>query len=143
MPLINAAPPSECLIADKSYDSNALHSWLIDPGTTPTIRSKTNRTIQKRKHRPQNYRQRNVVERVILRVRDWRRVATLRPRHHEDLHSHNRHRRSRHLVAPIIPDISKSRVGYRAFHSFPKSGPVIPPAGRSWQCLPYAAIVLP
>ena len=43
---INAVPPSDYLVADKGYDSNALRSWLIERGTTPVIPSKSNRKVQ-------------------------------------------------------------------------------------------------
>ena len=46
MVAINAVPPSEYLVADKGYDSNALRSWLIEPGTTPVIPSRSNRKVQ-------------------------------------------------------------------------------------------------
>ena len=72
---INAAPPSDYLVADKGYDSNALRSWLIERGTTPVIPSKSNRKVQI-EHDRQIYRQRNVVERMFCRFKDWRRVAT-------------------------------------------------------------------
>ena len=72
---INAVPPSEYLVADKGYDSNALRSWLIERGTTPVIPSKSNRKVQI-EHDRQIYRQRNVVERMFCRFKDWRRVAT-------------------------------------------------------------------
>lgn len=72
---INAVPPSEYLVADKGYDSNALRSCLIERGTTPVIPSKCNRKVQI-EHDRQIYRQRNVVERMFCRFKDWRRVAT-------------------------------------------------------------------
>jgi transposase len=72
---INAVPPSHYLVADKGYDSNALRSWLIERGTTPVIPSKSNRKVQI-EHDRQIYRQRNVVERMFCRFKDWRRVAT-------------------------------------------------------------------
>jgi len=72
---INAVPPSQYLVADKGYDSNALRSWLIERGTTPVIPSKSNRKVQI-EHDRQIYRQRNVVERMFCRFKDWRRVAT-------------------------------------------------------------------
>ncbi|MCB2089387.1 MAG: IS5 family transposase [Sphingomonadaceae bacterium] len=72
---INAVPPSEYLVADKGYDSNALRSWLIERGTTPVIPSKSNRKVQV-DHDRQIYRQRNVVERMFCLFKDWRRVAT-------------------------------------------------------------------
>ena len=68
-------PPSRYLVADKGYDSNALRSWLTERGTTPVIPSKSNRKVQIA-HDRQIYRQRNVVERMFCRFKDWRRVAT-------------------------------------------------------------------
>ena len=72
---INAVPPSRYLVADKGYDSNALRSWLIERGTTPVIPARSNRKVQI-EHDRQIYRQRNVVERMSCRFKDWRRVAT-------------------------------------------------------------------
>lgn len=72
---INAVPPSDYLVADKGYDSNALRSWLIERAATPVIPSKSNRKLQI-EHDRQIYRQRNVVERMFCRFKDWRRVAT-------------------------------------------------------------------
>ena len=72
---INAMPPSEYLVADNGYDSNALRSWLIERGTTPVIPANSNRKVRI-EHDRQIYRQRNVVERMFCRFKDWRRVAT-------------------------------------------------------------------
>ena len=72
---INALPASEYLVSDKGYDSNALRSWLIERGTTPVIPAKSNRKVHI-EHDRQIYRQRNVVERMFCRLKDWRRVAT-------------------------------------------------------------------
>ena len=63
------------LVADEGCDSNSLRSWPIERGTTPVIPSKSNRK-QHIGHDRQIYRQRNVVERMFCRVKDWRRVAT-------------------------------------------------------------------
>ena len=63
------------MVADKGYDSNALRFWLIGRGTTPVITSKSNRKVEI-EHDRQIYRQRNVVERMFCRFKDWRRVAT-------------------------------------------------------------------
>ena len=68
-------PPSNYLVADKGYDSNALRSWLIERGTTPVIPSKPNRKIQI-EHDRLICRQRNVVERMFCWFKDWRRVVT-------------------------------------------------------------------
>jgi len=72
---INAVPPSRYLVADKGYDSNALRFWLIERGTTPFIPARSNRKVHI-EHDRQIYRQRNVVERMFCRFKDWRRVAT-------------------------------------------------------------------
>ena len=72
---VGAVRPSEYLVADKGYDSNALRSWLIARGTTPVTPSKSNRKVRI-KHDRQIYRHRNVVERMFCHFYDWRRVAT-------------------------------------------------------------------
>lgn len=74
---INAVPPSEYLVADKGYDSNVLRSWLIARDTTPGIPSRSNRKVQI-EHNRQIYRQRNVVERMFCRYKDWRRLVIWR-----------------------------------------------------------------
>lgn len=67
--------PSRELVADKGYDGDVLRQWLIDRGTTPVIPPMRHRT----KHLPYNkavYAQRNVIERLFCRLKDWRRIAT-------------------------------------------------------------------
>lgn len=71
---LNAEPPSEYLVADKDYDSDPLRSWLIEHDTTPVIPAKSNRKVRI-EHNRQIYRQRNVVERMFCRIKDWTRVA--------------------------------------------------------------------
>lgn len=71
----NAVPPSQCLVADKGYDSNALRLWLSERGTTPVIPSKSNRKVQI-DHDRVIYRQHNVIERMFCRFKNWRRIAT-------------------------------------------------------------------
>lgn len=68
-------PPSAELVGDKGYDSNDLRAWLAERGTTAVIPSKCNRKIQLDRDRA-IYKQRNVVERMFCRFKDWRRVAT-------------------------------------------------------------------
>ena len=75
MPPTNALPPSDYLVAATRYDRNPFRPWLTSPGPTPVIPSKSNRKVQI-KHDRQIYRQRNVVERMFCRFKDWRRVAT-------------------------------------------------------------------
>jgi len=73
--LIETLPPSAQLVADKAYDSLPLRQWLVARGTTPVIPPRKN----SRKPWPYDlaaYRQRNVVERMFCRLKDWRRIAT-------------------------------------------------------------------
>jgi transposase len=68
-------PPSAELVADKGYDSQALREWLADRGTQPVIPPRKNRKIQY-DYDAAIYRQRNVIERMFCRLKDWRRIAT-------------------------------------------------------------------
>jgi transposase len=72
---IAAMPPSSELVGDKGYDSNDLRSWLAERGTRAVIPPKRHRT-QKLDFDPVIYKQRNVIERMFCRFKDWRRVAT-------------------------------------------------------------------
>lgn len=68
-------PPKGCLIADTAYDSLQLRQQLAFQGTASVI--PTNPT-RKRKW-PINleiYKDRNLVERLFSRVKDFRRIAT-------------------------------------------------------------------
>ena len=67
--------PSAKLVVDKGYDSQALREWLIERGTEPVIPPHKNRRIQYDYDRA-IYKQRNVVERMFCRIKDWRRIAT-------------------------------------------------------------------
>ena len=68
-------PPSAELVADKGYDSQALREWLVERGTEAVIPPRKNRKIQYDYDRA-IYKQRNVVERMFCRFKDWRRIAT-------------------------------------------------------------------
>lgn len=72
---IAAMPPSAELVGDKGYCSNDLRAWLEERGTTPVIPNKRNRRVHHQCD-PEIYKQRNVVERMFCRFKDWRRVAT-------------------------------------------------------------------
>ena len=63
------------LVADKGYDSQALREWLDGRGTQAVIPPRKNRKIQYH-YDAAIYRQRNVIERMFCRLKDWRRVAT-------------------------------------------------------------------
>jgi transposase len=68
-------PPSAELVADKGYDSQALREWLAQRRTQPVIPPRKNRKIQY-DYDTAIYRQRNVIERMFCRLKDWRRIAT-------------------------------------------------------------------
>ena len=71
---IEALPPSAELVADKGYDSRALREWLEARGT-PVIPPRRYRKVQYAYDRAA-YRQRNIIERMFRRLKDWRRIAT-------------------------------------------------------------------
>lgn len=66
--------PTTCL-ADAAYDSDRLRGSLAARGCQPVI---PNNPTRKRKHPFDRaaYRRRNVVERSVNRLKDWRRIAT-------------------------------------------------------------------
>jgi transposase len=73
--LIAAVGPIRRLIADKAYDANSLRQLLSAQGATAVIPS----TMSRRQPIPYNkvtYRQRNLIERMFARLKDFRRVAT-------------------------------------------------------------------
>lgn len=73
--LLSAAGQIERLIADKAYDTNRLRGLLAQQGIQAVIPS-----IARRKplipHDRQAYRQRNLIERMFSRLKDFRRIAT-------------------------------------------------------------------
>jgi transposase len=71
---IATLPPSAELVADKGYDSDDLRSWLATRGTKAVIPPKRHRKVQIDCD-PAIYKQRNVIERMFCRFKDWRRVA--------------------------------------------------------------------
>ena len=68
-------PPSAELVADKGYDSKALREWLGQRGTEPVIPPRKNRKIRY-DYDKTIYKQRNVIESMFCRLKDWRRIAT-------------------------------------------------------------------
>jgi transposase len=68
-------PPSAELVADKGYDSRALREWLEARGTRPVIPPRSYRKVQYACDRTV-YKQRNIIERMFCRLKDWRRIAT-------------------------------------------------------------------
>lgn len=61
--------------ADTAYDSNGLRQFLLNRGTTPVI---PNNPTRKHWHPfdPVAYKQRNLIERMFCRLKDFRRIAT-------------------------------------------------------------------
>ena len=73
--LLRLAGPVSRLIADKAYDTNKLRQLLTKQTIDPVIPS-----IARRKplipYDPVLYRQRNLIERMFGRLKDFRRIAT-------------------------------------------------------------------
>jgi transposase len=73
--LLAAVGPIKRLIADKAYDANSLRQLLAGQGAKAVIPSTTSRN----RPIPYNktiYRQRNLIERMFARLKDFRRLAT-------------------------------------------------------------------
>jgi transposase len=73
--LLDAAGPLERLIADKGYDANHLRHRLAAQGAEAVIPT----TASRARPIPYDriaYRQRNLIERMWGRLKDYRRVAT-------------------------------------------------------------------
>ena len=73
--LLAALPtPASCL-ADTAYDSDRLRTFMVERGTVPVIPNDPTR----KRHHPFDraaYKGRNVIERAIGRLKDWRRIHT-------------------------------------------------------------------
>jgi len=73
--LVSAAGPFKQLLADKAYDTNRLRNLLAQLDIEAVIPS-----IARRKplipYDREAYRQRNLIERMFARLKDFRRVAT-------------------------------------------------------------------
>ena len=72
---IEVLPPSAELVADKGYDSKALREWLESRGTQAVIPPRKSRKVQYAYDKA-IYKQRNIIERMFCRLKDWRRIAT-------------------------------------------------------------------
>jgi transposase len=94
--LITGVPAGGCLAADAAYDSDGLRRFLLQRGTVPVIPNNPTRT----RHHPFDetaYRQRNLIERMFCRLKDWTHRHTLRQaRSHLCRRRHDRRRY--HLV---------------------------------------------
>ncbi len=63
------------LIADKAYDANSLRQLLVDQGAKPVTPSTMSRP-QPIPYSKALYQQRNLIERMFARLKDFRRIAT-------------------------------------------------------------------
>ena len=68
-------PACRIVLADKGYDSDRIRRQVEETGAAPNIPPKINRRW-KPPFSPVLYRQRNAIERMFCRLKDWRRVAT-------------------------------------------------------------------
>jgi transposase len=63
------------VVGDRSYDSDAIRGGLLDEGVMPQVPNHPRRTDPWPMYRP-SYRERNKVERLVGRLKQYRRVAT-------------------------------------------------------------------
>ncbi len=73
--VLAVAPPMTALIADKAYDGDALRADIASRNATPVIPNKASR-INLHPFDAKTYRDRNVIERMFCRLKDFRRIAT-------------------------------------------------------------------
>ena len=73
--LLQAVGPVPRLIADRGYDANHLRQFLAERQAEAVIPSTTSRRIPI-PHDALAYKDRNRIERMWCRLKDWRRIAT-------------------------------------------------------------------
>ena len=76
--MIEAIDPRDGIeqaVMDKAYDSNAIRAKLDAKGITPVIPPKSNR-LEILVYDKESYKQRNRVERLFNKIKQFRRVAT-------------------------------------------------------------------
>ena len=73
--VLPALPPAGTLIADRGYDSDWFRAALSDLDIKPCIPGRKNRK-QPVEYDEALYKQRNRIERMFGRLKDWRRIAT-------------------------------------------------------------------
>ena len=78
-PLVLADVPEACpvefVVADKAYDSDDIRDALVDRDIAPVIPSTASRA-EPIEYDRQMYTQRNTIERLVGKVKQFRRVAT-------------------------------------------------------------------
>jgi transposase len=78
--LLDRMPKTRILHGDKGYDSDAIRRKIEGKGAAPNIPPKANRRW-KSCFSPYLYRDRNAIERMFCRFKDFRRIATRYDRH--------------------------------------------------------------
>ena len=73
--LLDRMPATDILNGDKGYDSDAVRRKIESKGIAPNIPPKINRRW-KNCFSPVLYRDRNAIERMFCRLKDFRRIAT-------------------------------------------------------------------
>ncbi len=73
--LVTAMPAGRATIGDKAYDANSLRALLERRGTAAVIPSRNCRKAAL-PFDPEIYKDRNVIERMFCRLKDYRRIAT-------------------------------------------------------------------
>ena len=73
--LLEQMPATSILHGDKGYDSNAVRRKIEERGAAPNIPPRSNR-LWKPCFSPALYRDRNAIERMFGRIKDFRRIAT-------------------------------------------------------------------
>lgn len=73
--IVPSLPEAGALIADRGYDSNWFRRALLGQGITPCIPGRKSRK-EPIPYDQDLYKQRNRVERMFGRLKDWRRIAT-------------------------------------------------------------------
>ncbi|WP_148560956.1 IS5 family transposase [Magnetospira sp. QH-2] len=73
--MLPAFPDADDLIADRGYDSDRFRQALLDLGIEPCIPGRSNRE-EEILYDKALYKQRNLIERMFGRLKDWRRIAT-------------------------------------------------------------------
>ena len=72
--MLMALPEAETLIADRGYDSNWYREALADKHITPCIPGRKSRK-EAIAYDAALYKQRNLIERMFGKLKDWRRIA--------------------------------------------------------------------
>ena len=75
LPLLQSLPEGTLVIADRAYDTDVVHRLIEDQGAVPNIPSRVTRRW-KSYFSKVHYRNRNAIERMFGRLRDFRHIAT-------------------------------------------------------------------